>query len=327
MALLAGAKVYAVGRDSLYGKYDDVSRHVRKLCERIVPTGVIDFARKDEFANWSDGDIVTNAGMLRPLSARIVRELKSTAVIPLMWETWEFRPEDLDLPECQQCGIPVIGTNEHYPLCDMYGYPGMLALHVLFSLGIEGANNRLALLGGGLTGKLIAETFSRLGFDHWWFTSTGEDRPDRCFAYARLRDLLELEDIDAVICAEHRDHRLLLGRGAALTFSELRHRFPHLRWGHISGRVDVGDLRDSGLLYMPEAIAPPGHMSYHTDWLGPRPAIELSAAGLKVGEITARARLAGASPTEAIRIAVDHGIGMDFEGGFLNYRHEARGTG
>ena len=61
-------------------------------------------------------------------------------------------------------------------------------------------------------------------------------------------------------------------------------------------------------------------MSYETIELGWEPVIKLNCAGLKVGEITARRRVNGETASQAIKAAVDHGIGQDFYGGFMNYR-------
>ncbi len=60
-------------------------------------------------------------------------------------------------------------------------------------------------------------------------------------------------------------------------------------------------------------------MSYETMNLGYRPVIELAAAGLRVGEIAARARIKGETIEQTIKRTVDYGIGQDFNGGFLNY--------
>jgi hypothetical protein len=78
-------------------------------------------------------------------------------------------------------------------------------------------------------------------------------------------------------------------------------------------------LKNSGLRYYPEKILPFGYMSYATENIGVKPVLELSAMGLKVGEIAARKRLAGATVGEAIDATIKGGIGMDFPGGFMQF--------
>lgn len=316
-ALLAGARVFALGRDGSYGKFEDHARVLRALCSEFSLDGELRIEHKSSFDAWSEADIVTNSGMLRPLTGAIISQLKPTAVIPLMWEPWEFRDDDLDLRAALQKGIPVIGTNEHHPHADMFGYPGMLALHLLFNLGIEGWNNRLVLLGGGLTGKLIAETFQQLGFDFDWYTLTGQEQPHRCYPYTELGRILDYPHLDAIVSADHVYREQILGPQGFLSFSAIYERFPHLRYGHLCGGVDAAELAATGLEYLPEAIRSAGYMSYETDNLGPRPVIELSSAGLKVGELGARARLSGKTEAEAAQVVVDHGIGLYFEEEFL----------
>jgi hypothetical protein len=54
--------------------------------------------------------------------------MKPTAVIPLMFEAWEFRPSDLELAAAQQRGILVAGTNERHPDVDVFSFLGIMAV-------------------------------------------------------------------------------------------------------------------------------------------------------------------------------------------------------
>jgi hypothetical protein len=320
MAMMAGAKVYAVGKDTSYGTFKNNSLVAQKIMADFKLSGEINFVEWNDFDRWNEADIITNSGMLRPITAVNFSQMKKTAVVPLMWETWEFRKNDLDILSAQQNHIPVIGTDEHYPKANMYGYPGMIAMHLLFAMGIEGWNNELILIGGGLTGKMIADTFQKLGFSFDWYTLAGNERADRCFPYSELRRILATENPDAIICTEHSYHELLIGKRAAVSFAEIKKQFPAICYGHIAGHIDAAELQESGLRYEPSRIMPPGYMTYETTRIGMRPVLELNAAGLKVGEIAAKARLAGKTIEEAIAMTVKEGIGMDFEGGFYNFR-------
>ena len=51
----------------------------------------------------------------------------------------------------------------------------------------------------------------------------------------------------------------------------------------------------------------------------PKPVIKLNAGGLKVGELVSRARRSGLSVEDSIQIAINYGLGQDFEGGFMNF--------
>ncbi|MGL4596334.1 MAG: hypothetical protein ACRCYO_02325, partial [Bacteroidia bacterium] len=283
MAAMAGADVIAVGRDSSYGKFDDNKKRLEDLLRFAQTKTRVRICKKDELENNLSVDIVTNSGFLRPIDAALVAKLPASAVVCLMWETWEFRPGEIDLDACREKGIPVIGTNEHFPETDMFRYPGLLALHLLFAMQVETANSDLVLLGGGLTGKLIAKMFTEMGLSFWWFTPEGNERVEKCKPYSELRHILDLPNVDAVICAEHKDPRVVVGVDTSLQFSDLKNKFPLLRWGHLSGAIDAAALEASGLEYFPKKIMPFGYMTYSTDVLGPAPVLELNAAGLKVG--------------------------------------------
>jgi hypothetical protein len=320
LAALAGAQVHAAGRDSSYGKFEANKAFIDSLLQKSGLQGHVVFHDTNiPEATWKEADIITNSGFLRPLSQDKIERLHETAVIPLMWETWEFRKGEIDIEACQRKRIPVIGTNEHYKHANMFPYPGMLALKCLFEAGLEVANTKIVLLGAGLTGKLIARTLKNNEVDFWWFGSeTNEAEGLR--PYHELKSILSHERIDALLVADHVYKDEVLGSAGFLDFHELKNKFPFVKLCHICGNVNAAELKQVQLEYFPDNIKPFGYMSYETINLGWEPVILLGAAGLKVGEISARARRAGKSIEETIREAVEYGIGMDFEGGFMNFK-------
>ena len=138
LAAMSGARrVYAVTADSSYATSADVER---ATMEAAAFAGVADriLVTTQKFADQlGESDIITNSGFVRPIDATTLRSLKATAVVPLMWETWEFRDSDLDLDACQSLGILVMGTDEGRPPFPMYSYVGLLALKLLFELGLD----------------------------------------------------------------------------------------------------------------------------------------------------------------------------------------------
>jgi hypothetical protein len=114
---------------------------------------------------------------------------------------------------------------------------------------------------------------------------------------------------DALLVAEAAERRRLIGPGGALSVADVP---VQTRVGVIAGDVDAEALRAAGRTVFPERVRGGGRMSFDISALGPRPVLELYAAGLRVGAVTARARLAGASPAEATAIALRDGVAMDF---------------
>jgi hypothetical protein len=322
IAALAGAeKVYALGRDSSYGKFKEHKLRLEQLAVDFGVDEIIEIHEVSDFNLWDKCDVVTNSGMIRPFNSEKIKKLKPTAVIPLMWETWEFRPDEIDLKSCQKSGIPVIGTEEKYHSIDMYHYPGMLALKMLFDVQSDFSCDRIALVGGGLTGTLIAKTISLFNDDFLWF---GDNRQIDLFdrepkLLNELDYLLDLDYLDVVFFAEHSKNEELIGVNSVISFDVLKQRFPELKIVHLCGNIDQDNLKASGLSFHPDKLANYGHMSVFPSVMSPKPTIKLFAGGLKVGELAANVRKNGGSIEQAISATVDHGIGQDFPGGFMNY--------
>ncbi|MBT5717339.1 MAG: hypothetical protein HOI70_10540 [Opitutae bacterium] len=323
IAALGGAKVLAVGRNSKFGRFEENKFYAQQLLELSGATGSIEFFEDGLPDNkWREADIITNSGFLRPFTKEKVDKMNSRAVVCLMWETWEIREGEIDIKACQQRKIPVIGTNENYKDANMYSYPGMLCLKLLFEMGLEVANNSFVLLGEGLTGSLIAKTLRQIGIDFDWFVESVDKYQVQgpCKHYRELPSVLERNRIDAIICADHVSRKSPLGRSGFLDLVTLRKKFPAIRWAHLTGPVDSLELKESDMPFLPKNIQPVGFMTYESHVLGWEPVIMLNCAGLKVGELGARARKKKLSVEQSIKSAVDHGIGQDFEGGFMNFK-------
>lgn len=294
MAALAGAeRVYALTRDSVYGTAEEVRgatislAHEWGISDRIA----VLFSREDD--RIGQADIVTNLGFVRPLDGPFLRRLKSTAVIPLMFETWEYRHSDLDLVECRRLGIPVLGTNEHHPDLRIFEYVGLIALKLLFDIGIEIFRSHIIVIGSGEFAQQVITTLiaAKARVTPLFTGRKGNLRSPKARRAFR--------DADAVVVVEHYNHRPLIGQGAEIGAEELSGLNPQLAITHICGGVDRDALNAVGLNCHPSRFAVPGYMSVTTDYLGPRPLIDLHTAGLKIGEELTRARAKGLSGQEA----------------------------
>ena len=292
-ARAGGRKVYALARDSRYGRAKDASSAVMDLAMRFGVGNRIDILTDRTDKRIREADIVTNLGFVRPLDTPFLRQLKETAVIPLMWETWEYRPEDLDIEECRRLGLAVLGTNEHDRRLQTFRYVGLTAVKALLSLDIEIFRSRIAIVGSG---EFAAVTFQAL-------KAAGAkpvllDAQDQTILRTQsTKD--SITSADALVVVEHRSRRMLIGPAGEITGEELHRLNPAIAVVHLCGGVDRQDLQRTGIPCYPDHFAEPGYMSMTTDCLGPKPLIDLHAAGLKVGELLARARVAGLSARQA----------------------------
>jgi hypothetical protein len=310
---LAGARVLALTGDSSYASAADVQRTTLAVAEALGVSDRLEISvdRAQELVGRAD--IVTNSGFVRPIDRAMVSWLKESAVVSLMWETWEFRPDELDLDACRERGILVLGTDESQKPLALYPYLGFAALKLLFDIGLEGYKTKVVLLGGGRSfGKAIRDRLLQFGVDLAWFAENeSAARP-----YDELPSFFEAEGAlyDAVLVAEHVIDRPLIGTDALLATGAIRRINPALRIGVMAGNVSAADLDAEGIFYRPQALRPFGYMSYQPAALGPRPVLELYAAGLKVGEAMARARLSGMDLEEAKRHALEQSPALDFPG-------------
>jgi hypothetical protein len=313
IAAMAKAKqVFALAQDSHYGSAEEIARGTMALAEEW---GVADriqvlFSRED--SSIREADIVTNLGFVRPLDRQFLRRLNPYAVVPLMYETWEFREQDVDLEECRNLNIPVLGTNESHKDLQIFRYVGNLAVKLLLLLDVEVFRSTVIVLGSGIFVQEINSAAGLMGAD---IRFVEVDRHGH-FDTAALRQYLP--DADALIVAEHHSRDLLIGESASFTPSELFALNPDLSIVHICGSVDFDGLTRMKFRCYPDTFAPPGYMSITTAFLGPRPLIDLHAAGLKVGEDMARARgeCISAAETEQ-RVLADNSLAQAFQSSLL----------
>lgn len=305
VAMVAGAaNVITYCRDSRYASTQEVEVSMRAVYDAAG------FSERWEFrTSLSDGDIaaadiVTNSGHLRPFDAAFLNRMKPTAVLPLMWEPWEWRPGEIDIDVAQKRGILIMGTNEHDAPCDMRSYSFLTALHLAMSHKAPLVSDRILIIGNQSSLALpIEDGFQRLGI------ACRRIAPN-CSPAEASQDVLWATYI---IVAEHADHRLLVGPSGLIDTQQLV-AANTTGVGVVSGRVDRDHLEAHGISVYPEHMAPPGFMSYMPSELGPYPVMDLFAAGIKVGQEMARARLSGMTCSEAARHALQSSPAMDLEG-------------
>lgn len=300
IALLAGARqVLALARDTRFGSAAQAARGVAELAAAWGLGHGLTLLDSREDPRLARGDIVTNSGMLRPLDREFLERLKPGAAVPLMFEAWEHRPEDLDLAHCRRLGIAVAGTDEHHPDLGIFDFLGPLAVKLLLELEVELAQARLAVIGGEEFGEPVRSFLERLAGPVPRLR-VGEGLAKEL---ANLAGAAGGEGLDALVLAEHRHEGLIVGPGGLVTASELARLFPGAALAHISGGVDQAALTAAGVLFAPGRLAPPRRMSVSLDHLGPRPVVYLHAAGLRVGQDLARAAARGLRGEEAVAAA------------------------
>src|SRR5262245_42376373 len=156
LAAVAGARVTALTKESPYGTVRQVRDETEALARELGVAERITIVTALSPNVIASADIVTNSGHLRPLDAAFIQHLKRGAVIPLMYENWEFRAADVDLAACQKRCVLVGGTNEKHAELRVFDYLGMLAVRGLLDCEVPVALSRILLVCDNPFGLFIA---------------------------------------------------------------------------------------------------------------------------------------------------------------------------
>ncbi len=308
-ARAGAAHVLALTRDSRFGTAKDIQSNLMALADQWnlgTNISVITDRTDDRIGS---ADIITNLGFVRPLDARFLKQLKKTAAIALMWETWEYRSEDLDLKACRQLDIALLGTNEHHSQLNIFNYLGYVALKLLMETGIEILYSNIIVLGSGEFAEQVTRTLKALNAEISYINLN-------VFVSENRADLVRLlKKADALIVVDHHHDIQLIGSQGLITADKLSAINNALVVIHICGNVSQSDLTRNGIFFWPSELAPPGHMSVATDYIGPRPLVDLHVAGLKVGERLYHARKNGLAAFEAeMQVLTELDLAQGFDG-------------
>ena len=270
---------------------------------------VVDVKRREHL---QEADIVTNSGFVRPIDQNTLSMMKTTAVISLMYETWEFREADIDLESCHSKGILVLGTVEECPPMDIMRYSGFLASKLLFECGMGVHKDNVLILGSGRLGNNLAHFMGVNGIDFSWISLDAHVRAENRQYLSEIEEVKRgLSKFDAIIVGEHYHSIELIGENGIIKTDVLSEENPLVQIIHICGNINVDDIKKYGLYVYPEHVMPFGYMSTLVDYLGPKATIELNIAGLKVGEIMARNRLKY-DLVKAYKESIKHSLVDDF---------------
>lgn len=279
IAALAGADVWAYTKATRYGTIDEVTRQTLDLASQAGVDGKIKIIDSLDEVPWAKINIVTNCGHLRPIDSAFIARLSSHCVIPLMWEPWEYRAEELDLEACCSKGIKVYGTDESDPRLLTMEYIGFVVLYILFQHSLSPYSARALLVG---CPKFIEPIRRVLHENHYSIHSVTDYESEM---------IPDLDSFDVIVLAEHeRDKLLIDDRGWLLE----RHRInSETLVVHVCGNVH---FPNSKVNFFPQFVRPFGYMSLTPDYVDPMAVVDLHTAGLIVAKGMLEANKKGLSP-------------------------------
>lgn len=301
IAAKAGAKVYAITSDSKYGKAKNIEEFTYKFAEfcRVRDKIEVIFEKKKEIIYQAN--IITNLGFVRPIDRKFVEMLNENSVIPYMYEAWEYREGDMDIRACESRNIPILATNEDFKGLEVFDYSGPLCMKMLFELEIEVLKDKIVIMSNDKFGTVIEKYLKAAG---------AQVHLIRNLRYEENRKYLK--ECDALIVADYTGDDTIIGKDAQISAKELVELSRKISVIQFAGEIDINELERSNIPFFPGKRVGKYRMGITLADLGPKPVIDLHCAGLKVGEIMAKARLCGKNVAETKMMALKYSPGQDF---------------
>jgi len=305
VAALAGAtEVYAVSRDSAQAARKDAETQTWSLAEAAGVLRRLQLVSTRLQAPLDTIDIVTDLPGVRPVDESILRTLSDTAVVTLMRGVAHWRPADVDIAGCRRSGIAVAGLDEE--AVGLLRYAPLAVIWGLTALGVEATGGVILVAGSGRAYPYVVRALAQLGARVLVAAPEsagrialhgGEKVGD---GLAEPAALGRLGEADALVLAPDLPGDRLLGPGTPLEAHAVAAEAPHLAVVCGGADIEARALAEAGLRVWP---SPHGGHSAAVEELLPRPVVESLVAGLKVGEVMARARRGGSSPVAAEQAA------------------------
>jgi hypothetical protein len=266
IAALSGARVVAMTADSRYGSAAEVIAATTALADRLGVADRITITTRRAAEHFAAADVITNSGHVRPIAGPAAAAIRPTAVLSLMFESWEARAGrlDLDLDGLRARGVLIAGTNERHPHVDVFSYLGSMAVVELADAGVSAYGGRIAVLCDNAFRDYLVDGLKTAGAEVDAAASVDAfsiDSPDALLVARRPTGATVLSAADL---------RLIGRRWPACVVVQF--------WG------DVDRARCPVPVWPP--VAPPaGHMGVLPSRLGPEPIVRLQTGGLKVAQV------------------------------------------
>ena len=301
---MAGArKVYVVCKDTAYGLKDEVLEYLYDVVESFgIDRFRIQYV-EDKNSIAYEVNVVTNSGHVRPIDKKFIDNLPNDSAISLMFESWEYRSEDIDIMACKKRDVPVLGVNENDSKLRIFRYVGMSVLKLLLEKNIEVFKSNIILVSSGDYLREISEVLDKNGAIVNCVDTYGHVD----------KNMIEeqISNCDAIVFAEQKNKKCLLSNDSEyIKIDWLINKSIEII--HIAGVLDYEGMENKGIVKYPERKIEYGYMTVTTDYVGIRPVVELNAAGLKVGQVLVEGKRKYKNSYNAIECASKNSIVMPF---------------
>ncbi|WP_452603013.1 hypothetical protein [Pontimicrobium sp. MEBiC06410] len=272
--LLAGAKkVYAWTRDSYYGKGEEIVNQCLEIVKYLGLEDTIEFSINSGNENHiKEADIITNSGFIRPITNAFLKNVKPGVAIPLMFEAWEIRTQDLDLEACTNYNVKVAGTWENHPKIKVFNYVKELTLKMLFEAGYEISGNKFIIWSNDHFGEKAEEVLNLNNAREIIVTTD----------YQVLKS--NIYNVDAILLFDYHETKNYFGDDSIFNLRELKQLNNRFGIVHLYGNVDYNYLLERNVNVYPAKDGKALNMTFTLAYVGLLPVLRLLTAGFKVGQ-------------------------------------------
>tara|TARA_Y100001958_G_scaffold82898_1_gene56139 strand:- start:17861 stop:18856 length:996 start_codon:yes stop_codon:yes gene_type:complete len=272
--LLAGAKkVYAWTNDSSYGNSNQIISNCKQLARDLGLLNRIEFSANNKIIQHiKEADIITNSGFIRPINKNLLKHVKPNIAIPLMYEKWEIRDEDLDIKACTNFNIKVAGTWENHPKIKVFDYVKDLTLKMVLDAGYEISGNKFIVWSNDNFGKKAEEVLRKNNAKEIILTTDYDDLLS-CF-----------KDVDAVLLFDYKEKRDYFGLNGIFNLNDLIQINKNFGIIHLYGKVDISFLKEKNINVYPNINGKAQSMTFTLAHVGLLPVLRLLTAGFKVAQ-------------------------------------------
>ena len=271
--LVAGAKrVMAWTRDSENERGDVNIKNCNSILEKLDFCGRIDFYNGAfEQTHLETADLITNSGFLRPLNQDKLKHVQDFAVIPLMYESWELRVQDIDIDYCKQRKIRVAGTNESHEKLQIFQQVGHLATKMIFEAGYEIFNNKIIIWSNDIFGKTIHDTLFAL-------------KPKKIIRTSSFETVKKnISNTDYIFLCDYAEKRSFNDE-SFFDFEALKKLNSDFGFIHLFGNIDNLKMKCHNIFLYPDQLGKAQQITFSLVHLGIEPFLALMVGGFKVGE-------------------------------------------
>lgn len=267
--LICGAEfVHAFVKDTAYGNANELKNLCFEIANELGLGHKLNiYTGEYDYKTFSEVDIVTNSGMLRPFNAEKLKYFGESTVLPLMFEAWEIRESDLDINFCKQNNIKVAGTWENHPEIKVFDFVKMLGLKMAMEAGFEVMGNSIYIWSDDHFGEFIKDAFLING-------------ATQCKLGTSSNELISMaDDLDFIFVCDY-DQKLPIHE--VLPIIELKRIKSNFKIIHLYGNVNIETFRKLNIEVFPSKNGNPEIMTYTLAHVGLVPIIALQVAGYKV---------------------------------------------